>query len=178
MTRHAWRRVAIAAVLAAGMFGVHGARAEALSGDLPGNLRADKVVVLKGARQLLLLSGDRVIKSFRIALGRNPDGPKIRAGDGRTPEGHYVLDRRNPASRFHRSIHISYPAPVDIERSRALHASPGGDIMIHGVPPGAEPLGSDQADQDWTEGCIALSNPEIDEIWGQVSDGTPIDILP
>lgn len=174
MTWRAWRRVAIAVAVVAGMFGVHGARAEVA----PGDLKADKVVVLKGARQLLLFSGDRVIESFRIALGRNPEGSKTRAGDGRTPEGHYVLDWRNPESRFHRSIHISYPGPEDIERGRALHVSPGGDIMIHGLPPGAEDLGPDQADFDWTEGCIAVSNSEIDEIWARVSDGTPIDILP
>jgi len=145
---------------------------------LPADIKADRVVVLKSQRVLLILRGDAVVGTFRVALGPNPVGPKIRAGDGRTPEGHYILDWRNPKSRFYRAIHISYPEPKDIEQARRLKVSPGGDVMIHGLPKGAEDIGADQANWDWTEGCIAVSDAEMDEIWGHVEDGTPIDILP
>jgi len=141
-------------------------------------VKADRVLVVKSERRLLLLRRGEVLKSYRIALGRHPVGPKVRRGDGRTPEGHYVLDWRNPHSRFHRSLHISYPGPADRARARRLGVSPGGDIMIHGLPLGREAIGAEHAKWDWTEGCIALTNAETDDIWRRVDDGTPIDIRP
>ncbi len=143
-----------------------------------GAAKAEKVIVLKGARKLLLMRDGEVMKTYRVALGRSPEGPKLRRGDGRTPEGNYVLDWRNPGSRFHRSIHISYPNPADLERARKFGVPPGGDIMIHGLPKGAEAVGADHVKWDWTEGCIAVSNPEMNEIWDSVADGTPIEIRP
>ena len=99
-------------------------------------------------------------------------------GDGRTPEGSYRLDWRNPDSRYHRSIHISYPAPEDRARARRLGVSPGGDIMIHGLPNGRGWIGAAHAGYDWTDGCIAVTNAEMDEIWALVDNGTPIEIRP
>ncbi len=141
-------------------------------------VKADKVVVLKAERRLVLLRTGKVLGSFSIALGRDPVGAKVQAEDGRTPEGLYVLDWRNPRSRFYRSMHISYPSTADRERARRLGVSPGGDIMIHGLPTGLGGLDADHAKWDWTEGCIAVTNAQMDEIWARVGDGTPIEILP
>ena len=142
---------------------------------LPASAVADKVVVLKGERKLLLIKGDEVLKKYNVALGANPIGGKVRRGDNRTPEGSYVLDRHNANSQFHKSIHISYPNAADVARARRLGVSPGGDVFLHGLPNDFHgPVGSG----DWTEGCIALTNEEIDEIWQMVADGTPIEIEP
>ncbi len=140
--------------------------------------KANKVIVLKSERRLLLLRGETILRSYRVALGRNPRGGKTRQGDGRTPEGRYLLDWRNPKSRFYRSIHISYPNAADRERARARGVAPGGDIMIHGLPNGLEAIGPAHANSDWTEGCIAVTNAEMDEIWAAVDDGTAIEIRP
>ncbi len=141
-------------------------------------LKADKVLLRKGERRLDLLRGERVLRSYRVALGRAPVGPKRREGDGRTPEGAYLLDWRNPKSRYYRSIHVSYPNAADAKRARAAGVDPGGEIMIHGLPPGRGWLGAAHRRADWTEGCIAVTNDEIDEIWALVEDGTPIEIRP
>ena len=119
----------------------------------------------------MLLHGESVVRSYRIALGAVPSGHKEREGDGRTPEGVYVIDRRNPKSAYHLSLHISYPNEADRERARALGVDPGGDIMIHGMPNGGEARSG-----DWTRGCIAVTNAEIEEIWELVADGTVIEI--
>jgi murein L,D-transpeptidase YafK len=140
--------------------------------------KADRVVVLKGERRLMLLRGASVLRTYRIALGRTPQGAKVAAGDGRTPEGRYVLDWRNPHSRFYRSIHVSYPNDADRARARRLGRSPGGDIMIHGLPERLDGYGIEHARWDWTEGCVAVSNAEMDEIWTLVANGTVIDIRP
>jgi murein L,D-transpeptidase YafK len=141
---------------------------------------ADKVVVRKSERRLQLLSDGRVFREYRINLGDAPVGHKIQEGDERTPEGDYILDWRNPNSRFHKSIHVSYPNQADRDFARALGVSPGGMIMIHGRPnwlqPG--PLMKDYDELDWTDGCIAVRNDAMDEIWHKVRDGTPISILP
>jgi murein L,D-transpeptidase YafK len=138
-----------------------------------GVFAVDRVVVNKGRRELLLLSGQSVVRSYRVALGREPDGHKECEGDGRTPEGRYTIDWRNPESKYHRSLHISYPAAADVERARALGVDPGGDIMIHGVKAGVE-----HPESDWTEGCIAVTDAEMDEIWDLVADGTAVEINP
>jgi murein L,D-transpeptidase YafK len=142
---------------------------------LPASAMADKVVVLKSERRLLLLKGGEVLKTYIVSLGGNPVGGKIRQGDSRTPEGTYVLDRHNAHSQYYKSIHISYPNAEDVTHARKLGVSPGGDVFLHGLPNdfhGQSGLG------DWTEGCIAVTNQAMDEIWRAVADGTPIEIKP
>jgi murein L,D-transpeptidase YafK len=136
-------------------------------------LRVDRVVVNKGRREMLLLSGESVVRQYRVALGFEPVGHKEREGDGRTPEGRYTVDRRNPKSNYHLSLHISYPGPADIERARSGGVEPGGDIMIHGVKAGVA-----HPESDWTHGCIAVTDVEMDEIWELVADGTAVEINP
>ena len=140
--------------------------------------KADRVVVLKSQRRLVLLHDDRVLKIYRVALGRYPKGHKTKSGDARTPEGSYTLDHRIDDSAFYKAIHISYPNRSDRARARFMGVPPGGRIMIHGLPKkwSAGDLG--HPDLDWTQGCIAVTNREIDEIWALVEDGTPIDIHP
>jgi murein L,D-transpeptidase YafK len=140
--------------------------------------KADLVIVRKAARSLELLEAGRVIASYRIALGRAPDGPKRQEGDGRTPEGVYTLDWRNANSNFHRSLHISYPRAWDDLRALRWGVSPGGEIMVHGLPNGVSAARVGHPYVDWTDGCIALTNEEIDEIWARVDDGTTIIIYP
>jgi murein L,D-transpeptidase YafK len=142
---------------------------------LSASARADKVLVLKSQRALLLMKGDEVLKRYIVSLG-NPVGPKIRQGDHKTPEGTYVLDRHNANSQFYRSIHISYPNTDDVARAKKLRVPAGGDLFIHGLP--NDFRGHSDALGDWTEGCIAVSNAEMDEIWRMVADGTPIEIRP
>ena len=141
-------------------------------------LRADRVVVLKRERTLQLLSHGKVIKSYKVALGGHPVGPKTQQGDHKTPEGVYTLDSRNAHSQFHKSIHISYPSARDRAAARAQRVSPGGDVFVHGLPNGYGWVGSSHPGKDWTDGCIAVTNQEIDEIWTAVTDGTPIEIRP
>lgn len=132
-----------------------------------------KVLVYKGQRAMHLLHNDEVLKSYRVGLGFAPRGHKAFEGDGRTPEGNYRINRRNPNSEFHLSIGISYPNDQDRARARAAGKSPGGDIFIHG-----RPWKYRKGGQDWTAGCIAVSNREIQEIYAMVRDGTPITIFP
>ena len=139
---------------------------------------ADKVVVLKGERKLLLMKDGSVLKSYLIALGPNPKGQKRSRGDGRTPEGLYVIDGRDPASYFHRALHISYPNILDLAQAREKGVPAGGSILIHGLPPGFGPFRQDEAMMDWTNGCIAVTNTAMDEIWESVRNGTIIDIRP
>ena len=141
-------------------------------------LKADRVVVDKSSRQLTLMRGQMELRSYRVALGSNPVGDKLREGDGRTPEGLYLLDWRNPDSQYYLSIHVSYPSPVDEAEAARHGVDPGSSIMIHGLPPEYEWLGERHARTDWTEGCIAVSNAEMDEIWEAVDDGTLIEIRP
>ena len=140
--------------------------------------RVNQVLVRKEERRLFLMSGDEVIRSYRISLGGNPYGHKLYEGDQRTPEGSYTLDWRNSESDFYKSIHISYPNEQDRSQAAAWGQDPGGSIMIHGLPNGAEDMAFAYLGLDWTEGCIAVANHEMDEIWQLVSDGTPIHILP
>jgi murein L,D-transpeptidase YafK len=154
----------------------------ALSGQagqsVPVEVRADRIVVAKAAREMVLLANGQVLKTYQVALGRNPVGPKEMEGDRKTPEGTYVIDFRNPKSAYHRALHISYPSPDDLRRASENGVSPGGDIMIHGLRKGAEWAGADHRYFDWTKGCIAVTNEEIEEIWRVVLDGTPIEIRP
>lgn len=146
--------------------------------DATGDPQVSEVLVRKQERRMYLMAGDEVIRSYRIGLGDNPSGHKLYEGDERTPEGDYTLDWRNSNSDFYKSIHISYPNEEDLELASAWGLNPGGSIMIHGLPNGAEGMGFAYLGLDWTDGCIAVSNAEIDEIWQLVTDGTPIRILP
>jgi murein L,D-transpeptidase YafK len=169
------RRTGIAALAAALLLAVAPARAQIPHGE---TLKADLVVVRKGARALELLRAGRVIRTFRIALGWDPTGPKRQEGDGRTPEGVYTLDWRNAHSSFYRSIHVSYPRAGDDLHAVRWGVSPGGLIMLHGLPNGLQADAIGHPEVDWTNGCIALTNEEIDEIWTRVEDGTTIIIYP
>jgi murein L,D-transpeptidase YafK len=144
----------------------------------PGEKLADRVVVVKSARTLTLYSNGQILKTYKVALGGVPIGPKQFQGDHKTPEGQYILDLKNAHSQFHLSLHVSYPNAADRLRAQKAGRDPGGAIMIHVVPKGFEWLGSQQSKVDWTEGCIAVSNPEIEEIWRLVPHGTPIEIKP
>ena len=141
-------------------------------------LYAEKVLVIKSERKMFLMNSGEVIKEYPIMLGLNPVGHKQVKGDNRTPEGHYVIDGRNPQSRFHRSIHISYPNEADLQKARANGVDPGRYIAIHGLPVKSEEEAWHYIERDWTNGCIAVTNPEIEEIWALVKDGTPIEIRP
>lgn len=140
--------------------------------------KVDRVVVVKSEHVLKLLKDGEVVKSYPVALGKKPEGPKMRQGDKKTPEGTYIVDRRNPNSRFYRSLHISYPNKSDLETARKLGASPGGDIMIHGLPRGVERMGELHTVLDWTDGCIAVTNAQMDEIWRLVPNGVSVEIRP
>jgi murein L,D-transpeptidase YafK len=139
--------------------------------------RATKVLVLKTDHRLLLLdTGNNVIRSYAIAIGRGGVLPKEHQGDHRTPEGFYAVDRRKQDSRFHRALHVSYPNDTDREHARKLGTDPGGDIMIHGIQNGLGWLGPLHRLIDWTDGCMAVTDPEIEEIWSAVPDGTQVEI--
>jgi len=139
---------------------------------------ADKVLIEKQARRLSLLAKGEVIKTYKIALGGNPVGPKERQGDNKTPEGTYRIDAKNGNSGFHLSLHISYPNEDDKKRAKKLGVSPGGDIMIHGIKNGFSQVGASHAETDWTEGCIAVTNQEMEEIYKFVPIGTIVEITP
>lgn len=149
-----------------------------LLAGFPAQASIDAVLVKKSERQLILLRDGKPVKQYRISLGDNPVGHKLYEGDRRTPEGLYTLDWRNPESRFYKSIHISYPSRRDREMAEAWGLQPGGAIMIHGLPNDVGDLAFAYEGLDWTEGCIAVSNEAMDEIWHLVTDGTPITILP
>ncbi len=134
----------------------------------------DYVLIDKSDRTLALIQNGRPIRTFRVALGFAPNGHKYNEGDGRTPEGTYTIDWRNPNSRFYRSLHINYPNEADKARARALGRSPGGAIMIHGLPNHMSWAGPLHRLYDWTNGCIAVTNREMDVIWRMVPDGTPV----
>lgn len=140
--------------------------------------KASRVLVLKKEHKMELFSGETVIETYTVALGRGGLSPKQREGDHLTPEGLYQIDHRNKNSRFYRALHVSYPNEADRERARKLGVNPGGDIMIHGITNGLGWLGSMHRMMDWTNGCIAVTDAEMDEIWLLVPDGTPVEIRP
>ncbi len=141
-------------------------------------VRVDRVVVYKQERKLMLLSHGKEIRSYKIALGSQAVGPKTRQGDHRTPEGIYVLDAQNPNSHFYKAFHISYPNSKDVAAARKLGVSPGGDIMLHGLGKEYAWVGKAHVLHDWTDGCIAVTNEEMDEMWKMIRIGTPIEIKP
>lgn len=140
-------------------------------------IRADAVFVDKSERRLQLRYQGALIREYEIALGFAPEGQKEKQGDGRTPTGDYLLDWRNENSQYYRSIHVSYPRPDQRHAAREAGFDPGGDIMIHGQPNLSPYEGKAKIRRDWTAGCIALSNADMDEIWRHVADGTKISII-
>ncbi|ABM00319.1 MULTISPECIES: L,D-transpeptidase family protein [Shewanella] len=140
--------------------------------------KVDLVVVNKAEAQMQVFYRGELIKSYRIAMGDNPKGHKLKEGDQRTPQGRYLLDFKKADSAYYRSIHISYPNDEDILRAKALGISPGGAIMIHGQDP-KSPLSAEEAQKyNWTNGCIAVTNRDMDELWQLIDPGTPIEIWP
>ena len=138
--------------------------------------QADKILILKSAHTMTLLSGGKVLKTYKVALGTVPVGPKHVEGDHKTPEGNYVIDSKNPQSMFHLSLHISYPSAADRLRAKELGSPPGGAIMIHGLAKQFAYLGALHRETDWTDGCVAVTNAEIEEIWKLVPVGTKVEI--
>jgi len=139
---------------------------------------ADRILIEKKERRLTLISKGKVLQTYKIALGGNPNGPKERQGDNKTPEGTYVIDSRNKDSRYHLSLHISYPNEKDKKRAKQLGVSPGGDIMIHGIKNGFSWVGDLHTEVDWTKGCIAVTDEEIEEIDKLAPNGTIVEIKP
>jgi hypothetical protein len=147
----------------------------AWSGTIP---IADRIVVRKSERRLYLMRRGEILRSYRVALGLQPAGPKERAGDFRTPEGRYLLTRRNARSDYFLSIQVSYPNDDDMRRARHQHVDPGGSIMLHGLPNNLRHPPEYYATADWTDGCIAMSDSDMVELWMMTQDNTPIDIQP
>ncbi len=164
------RRNAVA--LTAGFFAM-GAASGASAFTQKRRVVADQVVISKRNRVMELKAGGKTLKRYRVNLGFAPDGHKIRSGDGRTPEGSYWINRRNPRSEFHLSLGISYPNAQDIVRAKAMGVNPGGDIFIHGGPNAR----SAKRRGDWTAGCIAVTDAEMEEIWTLVPTGVPVTIF-
>lgn len=140
--------------------------------------RADSLLIVKSERKLYLLKEGEVLRDFDIALGLMPEGPKQREGDFRTPEGRYFLDARNPNSDYFLSVKISYPSPEDVQRARAKGVDPGGQIMIHGQPNEPKYSAARYQGLDWTDGCIAVSNSDMVDIWLMTAEGMSIEIRP
>jgi len=138
----------------------------------------DSVLILKKDHLLELLANGKVFRTYKVALGQGGLAPKRQQGDGLTPEGHYVIDARNAASHYHKALHVSYPNAEDRKRAAKSGVSPGGDIMIHGLPNGKGAIGSAHRLYDWTLGCIAVTDEEIDDLWNRVPVGTPVEIRP
>ncbi len=140
--------------------------------------KADSILILKRDHVMELLAGGKVIRTYKVALGQGGLAPKQREGDARTPEGHYVIDARYEHSAYHKALHVSYPNAEDRKHSAKLGVPPGGAIMIHGLPNGKTWVGAKHRLYDWTLGCIAVTDQEIDEIWTLVAVGTPVEIRP
>jgi len=164
-------------VLLLGTFEERGSASEGLP-VASGAEAVDRVVVTNSKRTLNLLARGKTVRRYKVALGGEPVGAKQQQGDHRTPEGQYVLDRRNANSRFYKSIHVSYPNEEDRKQAAQRGVDAGGDIMIHGLPNGFGWLEAMHREKDWTDGCIAVTDKEMDEIWDLVGAGTPIEIRP
>lgn len=136
------------------------------------------MVVEKQRHVLTLYQSGVAVRTYQIALGKEPTGDKVRIGDGRTPEGVFRIDFRNAQSKYHKALHISYPDAAHMQRANALGVLAGGDIMIHGLPPAYADLGAAHREFDWTNGCIAVTDQEIEEIWRAVPNGAAIQIKP
>jgi len=139
---------------------------------------ADRIIVFKSAHTLCLMRADQVLRAYRVALGRSSVGPKTRKGDHKTPEGQYIIDGKKERSRFYRALHISYPNAADTARAQKEGQDPGGDVEIHGIENGLGWIGRLHRSFDWTDGCVAVTDAEMDQIWEAVAVGTPVEIRP
>ncbi|WP_417817374.1 L,D-transpeptidase family protein [Tritonibacter scottomollicae] len=180
LARHILRATVLVLGLGVATFGYTKLMARAGSGTPPpmaeAHEQADEILVIKSTRALHLRRAGETIRSYDISLGAAPAGHKQSEGDERTPEGRYEIDWRNPNSVAHLSLHISYPNAADQAAAKAAARDPGGNIMIHGLPNGWGALGALHLMRDWTDGCIAVTNAEMREIWSLVPNGTPITI--
>jgi len=138
----------------------------------------DEIVILKSARTMSLENNGQVLKTYKVALGRQPVGAKDREGDHKTPEGEYTVDAKNAHSDYYLALHLSYPSEADRVRARAMGVSPGSDVEIHGLPKGYGWIGAGHRLMDWTDGCVAVTNHEIEEIFGMVPVGTRVEMRP
>ena len=166
------RVLGLAAVLLLGFYGPVQAQS---TSPAP---RADTILIVKHERKLYLLHDDYPLRTYRIALGLSPNGAKERQWDFRTPEGSYIIDFRREHSHYFKSLHISYPSPADLKRSSALHRSAGGDIFIHGEPNRPTKPIDYYKTRDWTNGCIALSDEDLQDLWDLTAGRTPVEIVP
>jgi murein L,D-transpeptidase YafK len=141
-------------------------------------LRADAILIVKHERKLYLLRDNFPLRTFRVALGLSPTGAKEREWDFRTPEGSYIIDFRQQHSQYFKALHISYPSSADLKRSSAMHTPAGGDIFIHGEPNRPTKPVSYYKTRDWTNGCIALSDEDLQDLWDLTADRTPVEIVP
>jgi len=171
MSNIAFKLVCLFALIFLNLCACTGASAE----DLP---KADRLLVVKSERKLYLFNNGQVLREYTVSLGLNPIGHKQRRGDKRTPEGRYVLNRRNPQSQYYKSLLLSYPNEDDRRLAEAGGLDPGGDLAIHGLPTRSEEEAWDYIERDWTDGCIAVTNDQMEEIWQLVDLGTPIEIKP
>jgi murein L,D-transpeptidase YafK len=145
--------------------------------SLPDNAQATRIVVEKSAHKMSLFHDQTVLRVYEVSLGSGGPDAKMREGDRRTPEGRFVIDGRNTKSRFHRALHISYPTAAEVASAKARGDNPGGDVLIHGLRDGFGWIGTFHRTMDWTAGCIAVTDREMDEIWRVVPNGTPIEIV-
>lgn len=162
--------IAVLAVLAVSMLPNYAA--------LPLSAQADRVMVIKHEHTMMLMRDGVVLKSYRVALGRGGAGQKVRAGDNKVPEGVYLIVGRNAQSAFHRALRVGYPTQQQVRDAQRKGVDPGGDIMIHGIRNGLGWVGPLQRYVDWTQGCIAVTDREMNEVWRAVPNGTPIEIRP
>ena len=166
------------------LYATPGANAESLNyidyytAKLSGNIKVDSIAVYKSDRELQVFSNGQLVKIYNICLGKNPVGPKQVSGDYKTPEGLYRISYRNAGSLYHKSLAISYPNKQDLDNAKKMGQPAGGDVMIHGLPNFDADAGPGRYTNDWTWGCIALRNHEIDELFERVKPGTPILIMP
>lgn len=175
MTKASTKPIGILGSTVAALSLMFGAVVSTTASDFP---VADKIVVEKGSRKLHLIKNGELFRTFDIALGLDPEGDKEEEGDQKTPVGYYMLDGRNPDSDYFLSIHISYPNSSDRVAARKKGLSPGGQIMIHGQPNEPTYSAAYYAREDWTNGCIAVSNSDMIDIWLMTPDSVPIEILP
>ena len=146
--------------------------------ELPPDIKVDLLIVYKSRRLMEAYSGTRIVKKYKVSLGRNPFGDKQFEGDKKTPEGVYSINAKNPNSGYHKNLGISYPNQQDINEARKLGKPTGGDVKIHGLRNGLGIIGKFHRWYDWTAGCIALTDEEVDELYVTVAVGTKIDIRP
>lgn len=165
------RRHFLAGALLAGLVACGNSKFKSYNGP-----KVTRVDLYKGSRQMYLFSGNKILKTYPFGLGFAPVGDKEYEGDGKTPEGAYYIDRRNPNSRYHLSIGISYPSPQDVMEAEQKGLQVGSDIFIHGLGPEGKVLSENE--RDWTAGCIAVTDEQAEEIYAMVEDGTPINIYP